>query len=276
MNTPKEECNLFTRKRKYQIALVSAALLFAGTTGSAVLSVSAAAKDSKIPCEEIFHGDQGTLIIKNLKTDRVYVCNSERSQQRFTPESTFKVPNALIGLEVGAVRDEYDVKRWDGVIRAFEVWNRDHTLASAMRASAIWYYQAMARDIGAERMKSNLAHIHYGNMDISGGIDNFWLNSSLKISAEEQVNFIEELVEETLPFQEQTMKTVKRIMIDNDQDNYTVHGKTGTRLSDMGLGWYVGYVEHGKTDWVFATNVDSSGTTAKTVTMEALKFLRIL
>lgn len=77
----------------------------------------------------------------------------------------------------------------------------------------------MARDIGAERMKSYVERIHYGNMDISGGIDTFWLNSSLKISAEEQAGFMEDLVEETLPFQEQTLKTVKRIMIDNDQDN---------------------------------------------------------
>lgn len=83
-------------------------------------------------------------------------------------------------------------------------------------------------------------------------------------------------MEETLPFQEQTKKTVKRIMIDDDQDKYTVHGKTGTRLSDMGLGWYMGYVDRGTTDWVFATNVDSSGTTAKTLTLKALKRLGIL
>jgi beta-lactamase class D len=276
MNTPEEECNLLTWKRKTQTVLALSALLFVGTTSSAVLSVNAAPKDTKLPCEEMFHDNQGTLIVKNLKTDRVYVCNPDRSRQRFTPESSFKVANALIGLEVGAVRDEYDVKRWDGIVRPFEVWNRDHSLASAMRASAIWYYQAMARDIGTERMSNYLERMHYGNRDISGGIDTFWLDSSLKITAEEQVSFIEDLVEETLPFQEQTMKTVKRIMIDNDQDNYTVHGKTGTRLSDMGLGWYVGYVEHGKTDWVFATNVDSSGTTAKTITMDALKYLGIL
>ncbi|MDR6881389.1 class D beta-lactamase [Bacillus sp. 3255] len=267
---------MLTWSKKNQVALTFAALLFAGSTGSAALPVNAAAKETKLPCEELFHDVQGTLIIKNLKKDRVYVCNPERSRQRFTPESSFKVPNALIGLEAGAVQDEYDVKRWDGIVRPFETWNRDHTLASAMRASAIWYYQAMARDIGAERMKDYVERIHYGNMDISGGIDTFWLDSSLKISAEEQVGFMEDLVEETLPFQEQTMKTVKRIMIDNDQDKYTVHGKTGTRLSDMGLGWYVGYVERGKTDWVFAANVDSSGTTAKTVTLEALKRLGIM
>ncbi|MBP3963077.1 class D beta-lactamase [Paenibacillus sp. DLE-14] len=274
MKKSEEECNVITWRKKYRILALSA-LLVAGTMESSSLPVNAAARDSKLHCEDLFHDVQGTLIIKNLKTDRVLVCNPERSKQRFTPESSFKVPNALIGLEVKAVRDEYDVKRWDGVIRPFEAWNMDHSLASAMRASAIWYYQAMARDIGEERMKSFVERIHYGNRDISGGIDTFWLNSSLKISAEEQVGFMEDLVKETLPFEEQTMKTVKRIMIDNDQDRYTVHGKTGTRLSDMGLGWYVGYVERGKTDFVFAANVDSSGTTAKTITLEALKNLGI-
>ncbi|WP_441945616.1 class D beta-lactamase [Paenibacillus sp. 2TAB23] len=265
-----------TWRKKKRVVLALTALLFASASGISVLPVNAVPKETKLPCNELFHDVQGTLIVKNLKTDRVYVCNSKRSQQRFTPESSFKIPNALIGLEVGAVRDEYDVKRWDGVVRPFDEWNRDHALGSAMRASAIWYYQAMARDIGADRMKSFVDRIRYGNMDISGSIDAFWLDSTLKISAEEQVGFMEDLVEETLPFQEQTMKTVKRIMIDNDQDNYTVHGKTGTRLSDMGLGWYVGYVENGKTDWVFAANVDSSGTAAKTVTLEALKRLGIL
>ncbi|RED64890.1 penicillin binding protein [Cohnella lupini] len=145
-----------------------------------------------------------------------------------------------------------------------------------MRESAIWYYQALARDIGPDRMQSNLNRIQYGNQDISGGIDRFWLNSSLNISAQEQASFMENLVEETLPFHEQTMKTVKRMMIDNEQDDYTIHGKTGTRLSDLGLGWYVGYVETDKTEWVFATNVDGSGSTAKTITLDCLEELEIL
>ncbi|MBP1960865.1 hypothetical protein [Paenibacillus aceris] len=38
--------------------------------------------------------------------------------------------------------------------------------------------------------------------------------------------------------------------IDDEQDEYTINGKTGTRLSDMGLGWYVGYVETEKETWV--------------------------
>ncbi|WJH35435.1 class D beta-lactamase [Paenibacillus sp. CC-CFT747] len=231
---------------------------------------------TELPLGDSFGGVPGTMVLKNLKTDKQYVYNGERSRERFTPESSFKVPNALIGLEEKEVADEYEVKRWDGVVREFEAWNRDHTLASGMRHSVIWYYQAMARDIGAERMQRNLDRIGYGNRDISGGIDRFWLNSSLKISAQEQEAFVEKLVEEELPFQEKTMKTVKRILIDEEKDAYTLHGKTGTRLSDMGLGWYVGYVETDKATWVFATNIDGSGSKARQLTKEALLKMGII
>lgn len=65
-------------------------------------------------------------------------------------------------------------------------------------------------------------------------------------------------------------------MIDDDQDGYTVHGKTGSILSDMGLGWYVGYVETDKDTWVFATNVAGSGATAKELTLDTMTKMKIL
>ncbi len=225
---------------------------------------------------EFFNGKEGTMVLKNLQNDQVYVYNKERSMERFTPESTFKVPNALIGLETLAVRDEYEVKRWDGVTRQFADWNRDHTLASGMRYSVIWYYQDMARDIGEEQMQSHVDLIQYGNQDISGGIDSFWLDSSMEISALEQADFIEKLVEEELPFEERHQKTVKRMMIQDEQDEYTLYGKTGTRLSDFGLGWFVGFIETGNTTWVYAVNIDGSGTQAKNITLETLKKKNII
>jgi beta-lactamase class D len=221
--------------------------------------------------DEFFSNENGTFLLRDVKTGKSFVYNQERATTRLTPESTFKVPNALIGLQVKAVRDEYDVKRWDGVKREFDTWNRDHTLGSAMRESAIWYYQEMARDIGEQRMKEWVQKISYGNEDISGGIDHFWLNSSLKISALEQANFIEKLYKEELPFDKPVMKTVKRMMIQEEGDHYTLYGKTGTRLSDMGLGWYVGFIKVDNHSYVFITNVDGSGTQAKNITLNILK-----
>lgn len=218
-----------------------------------------------------FKGIEGTFLIKEVKTNKTFIYNHQRANDRLTPESTFKIPNALIGLQTGAVRDEYDVKRWDGNVREIDSWNRDHTLGSAMRESAIWYYQEMARDIGQTQMTDWVSRLEYGNEDISGGIDHFWLDSTLKITPNEQLNFIETLYKEELPFDHNVIKTVKRMMIQKEGDHYTLYGKTGTRLSDLGLGWYVGYIVTNHHDYLFVTNVKGSGSEAKSITLDILK-----
>ncbi|WP_255298349.1 class D beta-lactamase [Brevibacillus dissolubilis] len=228
----------------------------------------------KLDVAKYFPKQEGTFVIRDLRTDETYIYNQARAITRQAPESTFKIPNSLIGLQVGAVRDEYQVKQWDGVQRWLPIWNEDHSLASGMRYSVVWFYQAMARDIGEARMQEWLDKINYGNEDISGGIDRFWLNSSLKISPLEEVDFLEKLVEETLPFDKPVMKTVKRMMIQDEQDTYTLYGKTGTRETPP-VGWYVGFVENERGTYVFATNVDGEGTAssakAKEITLGILK-----
>ncbi|MFC0187404.1 class D beta-lactamase [Fictibacillus aquaticus] len=257
--------------RAVMLVIFSVLLIVSGT------NVSNAGQETKsLNIQELFNGKEGTMVLKSVRTHKMYVYNEKRSRERFTPESTFKVANALIGLQTSAVRDEYEVKRWDGTVREFENWNRDHSLASAMRESAIWFYQDMARDIGTANMQEYVTRMKYGNQDISGGSDSFWLNSSLKISAVEQADFIEKLVRERLPFNENHQKTVKRMMIQDEQDAYTLHGKTGTRLSDFGLGWYTGFVETKKDTWVFAVNIDGSGTSAKNIAVEALRQKKII
>ncbi|MDP4549515.1 class D beta-lactamase [Alkalihalobacillus macyae] len=247
--------------------------------GSSVMTSQASAKTStsmkkdhhKIDVSSYFSDHEGTFILRDLKKGKTFIYDEKQANERQTPESTFKVANALIGLQLGAVRDEYDVKRWDGVERAFDIWNQDHTLGSGMRYSVIWYYQDMARDIGATHMDEWLKKLSYGNKDSSGGIDHFWLDSSLEISPLEQVDFIEKLVKEELPLDQAVMKTVKRMMIQEETDDYTLYGKTGTRLSDSGLGWFVGFIETGDRSYVFATKIDGSGTETKTITTDILK-----
>lgn len=69
------------------------------------------------------------------------------------------------------------------------------------------------------------------------------------------------------------MKTVKRMMIQEEGDHYhyTLYEKTGTRLSDMGLGWYVGFIKVDNQSYVFVTNIDGSGTKAKNITLNILR-----
>ncbi|GMA98192.1 class D beta-lactamase [Pelosinus sp. IPA-1] len=232
--------------------------------------------------DEFFQSTEGTFILKDAELGKTFIYNKNRAQERRTPMSTFKIMNSLAGLQVKAVKDEYDIKRWDGVHRALDVWNQDLALGSAYKYSAVWYYQAMARDIGEQRMQEWIDKCSYGNQDISGGIDRFWLSSTLMISPMEQVNFLEKLYIEELPFDKEVMKTVKRIMIQQEGDDYTLYGKTGSSglQNNISLGWYVGFVVVKGHPYVFATNIDSqadfAGYKAKELTINILKKYKLV
>jgi len=203
----------------------------------------------------------GTALIFDEQANRYEVFDRARTQTPFLPASTFKVFNALVALETGAVKDEYEVIRWDGVQRQFDGWNRDHSLASAMKFSAVWFYQEMARRAGQARMQQWIDKVGYGNGDISGGIDRFWLSGKLRISAVQQMAFLRRLAHGTLPFSERAQEAVRRITIVDAAPDYVMHGKTGWVLKGnndraVDLGWYVGWVERGGRRWFYALNID--------------------
>ena len=252
-------------KKKYIIGLFSLIILM---TFCSSQPSSTEARSPAWSVDEFFKNREGTFVIQEVKEKSPWVYNKKRAKEQFAPQSTFKVANALIGLQTGAVRDEYDIKYWDGVKREIDNWNRDHTLGSGMRDSVVWYYQAMARDIGEERMNHWVKAIHYGNKDISGGIDQFWLSSTLQISPIEQVRFLKQLYEETLPFDLKNMRTVKRMMVQEEEKHATLYGKTG---SGSGIGWYVGFIKHEHKTYIFATNIKGTGIEAKDITYRILK-----
>ena len=82
-----------------------------------------------------------------------------------------------------------------------------------MRHSTVWVYQQFAREIGEVREKEYLTRIQYGNADLSGGVDRFWLDGALRISAMEQVDFLRKLYRNELPFKVEHQRLVKDIMI---------------------------------------------------------------
>jgi beta-lactamase class D len=102
--------------------------------------------------------------------------------------------NSVIALETGVVGDpDKDVFKWDGVTRSIPGWNKDHTLRTAIAVSAVPVYQEIARRIGAERMQKYVDAFEYGNRNIGGGIDRFWLTGDLRISPLEQIAFVDKL-----------------------------------------------------------------------------------
>ncbi|MGE3802897.1 MAG: class D beta-lactamase [Candidatus Kapaibacterium sp.] len=203
---------------------------------------------------------EGTFLLYNPQENQYLVWNPERARTPYLPASTFKIFNSLVALETGVIKDENDTISWDGVKRQIPDWNRTHDLRSAIAYSVVWYYQELARRIGEERMQHYIDTANYGNRDISGGIDRFWLDGGLRITPQQQIDFLVRLHNNTLPFSQRTMNIVKDIMILKETPDYVYRGKTGWVLRDTtSVGWFVGYLQRGEKVWFFATNIRMEG-----------------
>ena len=205
-------------------------------------------------------GTEGTFVGYKTEDYLIVASDKDRSGEPKLPASTFKIPNSLIALETGVVGDpDKDIFKWDGVVRSIEGWNRDHTMRSAIAASAVPVYQEIARRIGAERMQKYLDLFEYGNHDIGGGIDQFWLTGALRIDPVQQVDFVDRLRRGVLPVSKRNQQLMRDILPVTTVGDSIIRAKTGLLGAELGkpsLGWLVGWVEKGSEQTVFALNMD--------------------
>ncbi|MDZ4835243.1 MAG: class D beta-lactamase [Candidatus Melainabacteria bacterium] len=264
--------NLSLTNKRVVLSIVSLLVALVFTCSAAY----AAALKKDVDLEPLFQGYDGAFVLLDLNTNKFVRYNKTRCAKRFAPCSTFKIFNALAGLDSKVISGPDDKKKWDGKKRMVDSWNRDHTLETAMQESTIWYFQEVAKDVGEERMKKYIQAVGYGNQDISGGITKFWLGGSLAISADEQVAFLKRLYNNDLPFSKEAMETVKKILIVSDDGSSIMRGKTGTDMVDgkTVLGWFVGYVIEDGKPYIFATNISAddkvNGRLARTITRSIL------
>jgi bla regulator protein BlaR1 len=201
----------------------------------------------------------GCFELLDVSTGKIFRYNPELCAKPMPPQSTFKLFNAMAGLDCGVLKGANHPMKWDGKKHELETWNHDQTLASAMRDSVVWYFQNVASQIGEERMKKYIDGVKYGNEDISGGITQFWMDSSLKITADQQVDFVRRWYAGSLPFSPDAIKTVKEITELKKTEKGELHGKTGSDGKDgrLIMGWFVGYVVHDNKPYAFACNVQA-------------------
>lgn len=202
---------------------------------------------------------KGSFVLYDLNNSNYVFYNNPQFTQEFTPASTFKICNSLIGLETGVIKDENYIIQWDGMERS-QIWDRDYNLKDAYKNSIVWYYQELARRVGDEKMKYWINKVKYGNANIEGGIDKFWLDGGLRITPEQQIDFLMKLQSNKLPFSQRSMDITKKIMIETQTDDYILRSKTGwgfdvDSLSD--IGWYIGYIEKDGNTYFFANCVQA-------------------
>ena len=208
----------------------------------------------------------GAFVLYDLKRDRYVRYDEARCRERFSPFSTFKIPNSLIGLDTGVIADaefriKWDAKKYPAHDRdtpPFSAWWQDQTLRTAFKRSVVWYYRELALKVGEQRMKEYVQRLHYGNEDASGPLNGFWLNSTLKISADEQVEFLKRFYKEELPVSKRSLQIVKEIITLEETPGYKLSGKTGGGPlgENRFLGWFVGYLETADGTYLFATEIE--------------------
>lgn len=222
----------------------------------------------------------GSIVIESLNTKRNYIYNDIRAETFLSPASTFKMPHTLIALNEGVISAD-SLIIWDKTDKGMESWNKNQTLESAFKVSCVWCYKEFASKIGLVKYKHYLKELDYGNEDIGENVKDFWLDGSLKITSYGQIKFLKRLYKNDLPFKITDINTLKQIMIEEKNKNFTLSAKSGwsTRF-DSESGWYVGYIETKDDVWFFATNIITRGAKdlplRKEITMEALKMKGII
>lgn len=206
-------------------------------------------------CFGLFDNNTGQFMVYNMPRYK---------DSAYKPASTFKIVNALVGLETGIIDNERMVIKWDGVVRIYpngdtaKEWNKDLTMKEAFQVSAIPYFQTIARRIGKDTMQFWLDSLKYGNRKIGGSVDSFWLNNSLKITPDEQLGLVKRLYFNQLGFQRRTQEIVRKVMVQEDNANYKLCYKTGMGYKENGrsIGWVVGWIEENKHPYFFVLNLE--------------------
>ena len=228
--------------------------------------------------EQIFQKAQikGTLVLTTLDGKESYIYNTKRALTQYIPASTFKIPNTLIALEEKIIQDEYETIKWDGKIRDYEAWNKDQNLQTAIAVSCVWCYEKFAQSIGKEKYLEYLKKIDYGNKKVGKSVSKFWLVGDIKISAIEEIEFLQRLYKNQLPFTQKNLDIIKKILIVEKTENYTIYAKSGWSGK---IGWYVGYLQKANQVWFFAFNGDINKNQLhhrKEIVINALKLKGIL
>jgi beta-lactamase class D len=221
------------------------------------------------------------------------IAQEGKCSERHSPCSTFKIPLSLMGFDSGILKDE-NTPKWEFTKEngkflsgMMEQWKGFHTPKSWISNSVVWYSQVLTQKLGKEKFKSYVEKLSYGNQDISGdkdknnGLTNSWLTSSLQISPEEQIAFLEKLIASELPVSKESQKLTRNILfVEELSDGWNLYGKTGAgnqlnaEDGSTNIGWFIGWLEKKGRRIVFAHYIEGNegglGKVAKEMAKEKL------
>lgn len=288
LNIASYEPPCFCQKLRGIIVFITIALFLFGL--APVLSTYAAAENyyqwntknetiSYTDYSTYFDNYNGSFILYEEKNNTWKIYNKKYATLRVSPDSTYKIYDALFGLETGIITPKNSQMRWNQEIYPFEAWNADQNLNSAMYNSVNWYFQSLTTQMGLQTVNHYLQKIRYGNQDMTGDFSSYWLASSLKISPVEQVKLLEQLYNNDFGFSSENIQAVKNSIRLSSTPQSVLYGKTGTgRVNDQDInGWFIGYIEISNETNFFAVNIqgdaNATGAAASEIALSILSDL---
>lgn len=223
----------------------------------------------------------GSFVLYDQSADKWNIYNMEHASTRVSPNSTYKIYDALLGLESGIITPEHSTFTWNGEPYPFHSWEADQDLTSAIHNSVNWYFQAIDSQAGFEAVRTFLQTINYGNQNTGTNLNLYWTDFSLKISPIEQVELLQDFYQNNFHFDSKNIQAVKKALLLSSTSSGSLYGKTGTgRVNGKDVnGWFIGYIETSNNTYYFATNIQSSsgatGSQATEITKSVLSNLGI-
>ena len=223
----------------------------------------------------------GSFVLYDQSADKWNIYNMEHASTRVSPNSTYKIYDALLGLESGIITPEHSTFTWNGEPYPFNSWEADQDLTSAIHNSVNWYFQAIDSQAGFEAVRTFLQTINYGNQNTGTNLNLYWTDFSLKISPIEQVELLQDFYQNNFHFDSKNIQAVKKALLLSTTSSGSLYGKTGTgRVNGKDVnGWFIGYIETANNTYYFATNIQSSsgatGSQATEITESVLSNLGI-
>ena len=201
----------------------------------------------------------GSFVLYDQATDKWNIYNIDNASTRIPPNSTYKIYDALLGLESGIITPEHSTFTWNGEPCPFDSWESDQDLTSAMHNSVNWYFQAIDSQAGFQSVKTFLQTINYGNQNTGTNLNLYWTDFSLKISPIEQVELLQNFYQNNFHFDRKNIHAVKNALLLSTTSSGSLYGKTGTgRVNGKDVnGWFVGYIESDNNTYYFATNIQA-------------------
>lgn len=203
----------------------------------------------------------GSVTIYDYNNQKWMISDTTDARRETLPASTFKIINLLIALQTQTIKDENAIVKWVGKIDTTlygyrpEIY-KDMTVKEAFQVSAGWVFIELAKKIGKEKYLHYLKKCGYGNLDLTEQGTDFWNFGAFAISPKNQIDFLVKVYNNQVPFSKRNVDILKRVMINEEANSYTIRAKTGwTRWEGNDIGWWVGYVTNKNNVIFFATRI---------------------